>query len=519
MPPRLAAIFAVRFPVEYATPAGVITASAGSQPGTQPLLGWLLVPLRLFLLLLRFRCSRRGLRAQLFRRRMPRFRRRSRRRRSALGLRTLARRRSLRPLSRLISGGRRLIDLRSIVRLRYWRTIRFRPSVWLRCRWTVHIRSIVRLRCRRTIRFRPIVWLRCRRTIRFRLSVCLRGPVSIVHWMRGRRIGRWLSGGTIAWRVIRRPCRFGRYNGAIAKCTRFRSSRDCRLAMVHGSPLLWVRAGSLHMLSLNRYRWNMLLTRRRHFLRPWTRGDPTSSAVVADPVHRGAVDHRGVVNVVNYSDVHVVHRTVVEKVSVIPTSTFIAFAVVTVPVTNPAIETDMLTPVAVIEDISVAAPTPVGWSPQETDLRSHHPRTRHPVVIAVVFGVTPVPRCPEITVAGTKRLLVDGQFRWREADRYADLRERCRRHGQQHECEQQRTNSGDDTHCGSFLLDQFLADQSFAYPESLCGCGLRGLKGTISGRNVLADSVSPANGSDRNLLISEMSRSEQKSSLSCSVRF
>ena len=39
---------------------------------------------------------------------------------------------------------------------------------------------------------------------------------------------------------------------------------------------------------------------------------------------------------------------------------------------------------------------------------------------------------------------------------------------------------GDDTHCDSFLLDQ-----SFACPVLLHGCGLRGLKGTISGRNVL----------------------------------
>ena len=126
--------------------------------------------------------------------------------------------------------------------------------------------------------------------------------------MRDRRIGRWLmSYSTIGWRVIRRSCGFGRYDGSIVKCAGLGSSRDCRLAMVHGSPLLRIRAGSLRMLSLNRYSRDMSLTRRRHFLRPRTRPDPTSSAVVADPVHRGAVDHCGVVNVMNYSDVHVVH--------------------------------------------------------------------------------------------------------------------------------------------------------------------------------------------------------------------
>src|ERR1019366_2702025 len=34
-----------------------------------------------------------------------------------------------------------------------------------------------------------------------------------------------------------------------------------------------------------------------------------------------------------------------------------------------------------------------------------------------------------------------------------------------------------------------LARSSFACPVSLCGCGLRGLKGTISGRHVLATLV------------------------------
>src|SRR3984893_5287678 len=365
----------------------------------------LIFPLRLFLLrLVRFPCPRRRL-LTLWLSLRTRFRRR---RRTALGLRTLARRRSLRPLSRLTPIGRRLTHFRSIVWLRCRRTIRFRPSVRLRYRRTIRFRPIIRLRCRRSIRFRPIIRLRCRRKVRFRLVVWLRRPVgasSIVRWTRRRGIGRRLNCGTIHWRVIRRSRRFGRYDGAVVKCSRLRSSSDCRFAMVHGSTLLRIRAGRLRMLSLNRYRRNMFLTCRRCFLRPGARADPTRSAVVADPVHPGAVDHCGVVNVVNHSDVHVVHRTVVEKVSVIPTSTFIAFAVVTVAVTNPAIETDVLTPVAIVEDISVAAPTPIGWSPQETDFRSHHPRTRHPVVIVV--GISPVSGCPEITIAGTKGLLVN----------------------------------------------------------------------------------------------------------------
>jgi hypothetical protein len=145
------------------------------------------------------------------------------------------------------------------------------------------------------------------------------------------------------------------------------------------------------MLRLNGYGRNMLLTRRRLFLRPWTRADPTIAAVVADPVHRGAVNHRGVVNIMNVGDVYVVHRAVIEKVSVIPASTFIALAVVTIAVTNPAVEAYVRTPVAIIENKSVAAPTPIGWSPEQTGFRSHYPRTRHPVIIVEVVSVSPVP--------------------------------------------------------------------------------------------------------------------------------
>src|ERR1700732_1117132 len=163
------------------------------------------------------------------------------------------------------------------------------------------------------------------------------------------------------------------------------------------------------MLSLNFHRGDMSLVCHSLFLRRWTRSDPTVAPVIADAVHRGIVDHRGVVNVVNVGDVHVVHGAVVVKLSALPTSALIALTKVSVAVTHSSVETYLLTPVAIIEDISAAAPTPIGWSPEQTGFRSHHPCTRYPVV--VIVGVSPVPRGPEITIAGTKGLLVSGKFR------------------------------------------------------------------------------------------------------------
>src|SRR5579864_2359822 len=165
------------------------------------------------------------------------------------------------------------------------------------------------------------------------------------------------------------------------------------------------------MLSLNGHRRDVSATCRGLLFRPRTGVNPTIAAVIADAVHRSVVDHRGVVNVVDVGDVHVVHRTVVVKLSVLPTPTFIALAKISVAVIDPAIETYLRTPVAVVEDISVAAPTPIGWSPEQARFRSHHPCPRHPVVIVEIVSVSPVPGCPEIALAGTKRLLVDGEFR------------------------------------------------------------------------------------------------------------
>src|SRR5580658_8083727 len=156
------------------------------------------------------------------------------------------------------------------------------------------------------------------------------------------------------------------------------------------------------MLSLSRYRRDMSLTPGGLLARCRTRADSAIATVVAD-VAFVVVRHVGVVNIVNVGDVHVAHGTVVEKVSAVPASAFKARAEIAEAVIDPAVEAYLRTPIAVIENKSVAAPTPIGRSPQEADFRRHHPRARHPVVIGDVVIVAPVARRPEITVAGTKR--------------------------------------------------------------------------------------------------------------------
>src|ERR1700680_4735655 len=100
---------------------------------------------------------------------------------------------------------------------------------------------------------------------------------------------------------------FGRYDSAIVEYSWFRSCSHRRLSMVRGSPQHWDRARSLHMLSLNGYRRNMSLVCGSLFFGRRTLVDPTVTAIVADARDRGVVDHRRVVDIVDLSDVYVVH--------------------------------------------------------------------------------------------------------------------------------------------------------------------------------------------------------------------
>ena len=198
---------------------------------------------------------------------------------------------------------------------------------------------------------------------------CIAGARNVVLRTSWWRVGSWLGCGPIGGRPIRRSCLSGRYHAAIVPCARLGSRSDWRLALVHRSPQLSVSAGSLHMLRLSGHRRHVSLMRRRFLLRRWAPVDPPVAAVVADAVH-GVVDHRCVVNVVNLGDVDVGHRAVIKEPSVVPTSTFEALAEVTEAVINPAVETYLRTPVALMEEKSVAFPSPIARGPEKANFRS-----------------------------------------------------------------------------------------------------------------------------------------------------
>src|SRR6202011_1476386 len=156
------------------------------------------------------------------------------------------------------------------------------------------------------------------------------------------------------------------------------------------------------------------------FLRCWTPADPAIAAVVTD-MGLVVIDYGRVVHVVNDSLINIVHGAVVEKAVVVPTPAFVAFSKITEAIIDPAVETNHRTPIAVIENKTLAAPTPVTRSPQEANFRRHHPSARHPVVIIEIVAIGPVAGCPNVAVLRTKGLLIDRQRGRSERNQHADL--------------------------------------------------------------------------------------------------
>ncbi len=140
----------------------------------------------------------------------------------------------------------------------------------------------------------------------------------------------------------------------------------------------------------------------------------TGTAVVADMVHCGIVDYGGVVNVVNVGDVHIVRRAVVVKLSILPASTLIADTAVAIAVVYPAVEADLLTPVAAVPGEGAAAPTPIAGSPEQPNGGRLDPRTRHPEVAFTT--VSPIAGGPQVAGVGGHGLHVHGKCRRSDRD-------------------------------------------------------------------------------------------------------
>src|SRR5579871_4458667 len=149
--------------------------------------------------------------------------------------------------------------------------------------------------------------------------------------------------------------------------------------------------------------------------------DATVAAVIADAAF-GNVFDPGVVGVANVLVVDAVHRGVVEEAIVFPTAAFIAATAVTVSVIDSAVVAHVRTLVTFVEQERVAAPSPISGGPEEANFRRFDPCAVDPIVVVTIPG--PITRSPDVAVAGTDGLLVNGE-RWRpKRHRNTDLSER-----------------------------------------------------------------------------------------------
>src|SRR5438045_2892300 len=121
--------------------------------------------------------------------------------------------------------------------------------------------------------------------------------------------------------------------------------------------------------------------------------NPVRAAIEADAidvVHH----HRAVVRVVNHRDVDVGHRAIVDKLSATPFAAPETNARVAVPIIDTAIKADVRPPVAGAPYINTFREAPITRRPQETRLRRHYPRSRHPIISFV--SVSPVSGSPDV---------------------------------------------------------------------------------------------------------------------------
>src|SRR5579863_6452452 len=141
------------------------------------------------------------------------------------------------------------------------------------------------------------------------------------------------------------------------------------------------------------------------------RGTFVDSAIAAIVAYAGVVRNVDpcVVHVADDGRVHVIHRRVIEKVSVVPASAFIPTSEITESIDDPAIEANFRPPIPVIENKGAAVPSPIRRGPIETDFRSQHPCAGHPVVI--IIAPSPISGSPDIAVTGTNGLFVNRQQR------------------------------------------------------------------------------------------------------------
>jgi hypothetical protein len=129
-----------------------------------------------------------------------------------------------------------------------------------------------------------------------------------------------------------------------------------------------------------------------------------------------------IVSVVDCGFIDACDRGVIAEVVALPIAAGVADAPVAVAVVHAAIVADVAAPVAVMEPVVAAVPSPVGRRPERAVIGRRNPGAGYPVVVSLVLIVGPIAGHPHQVGLGAVRLLVAGHFRRSESYREGNLR-------------------------------------------------------------------------------------------------
>lgn len=197
-----------------------------------------------------------------------------------------------------------------------------------------------------------------------------------------------------------------------------RACGHSRLAMIRRIILGLVGAGRVLMLHLFVGGLHMVLMLRAALLGVGLCVRSPVAAIEAGAINCGVVvDDGPVVGIVDHGDVDVVHRGVVGEHAAAPFPTQIANSDVPESVIDPAIKSNVGTPIAGMPQINAIAPTPVTGSPKHSNPGRANPGAGNPIV--AVIAVSPVAGRPDVSLARANGLSVNRQSRWADVNRNA----------------------------------------------------------------------------------------------------
>ncbi len=200
------------------------------------------------------------------------------------------------------------------------------------------------------------------------------------------------------------------------------------------------------MLSLHGSRGHVLLVRRGLLLRCRLHRRAAGATVEAGPCDIRIVDHGLAIDIGDRDTAEIIDGLVVGEHAIVPASTLVTDAAITVAVIDATVETDMRSPISGIPSIIAVVPAPIAGRPKQPHGGWLNPGAWNPKIS--VRTISPIAGCPDVAGRRNFRLLVN--WKLRRSNRNADdLCRRGSRDGHRGQCGQNPNNKAKTSHACS----------------------------------------------------------------------